>query len=196
RAAPDARARTRSGARSGGGRGMIRALLLLALVTQAPGDPEAAWRAGRFAEARALYLARLEDADAADPALLYALGNCAYRLDEPAEAVLWYRRAMHHRPWDARIRDNLRLAERRLGIAEPGGVALLAALTERTALLAAAVLQAVGLCGVVLVRRRGVRAACAGVALLGLTAIVTLAWRRFAPAPAGAVVLAPALPVH
>jgi hypothetical protein len=80
---------------------------------------ERAYAAGRFAEARALFLAALGREESEDGVLLYDVGNCEYRLGDPAKAMLLWRRAALRLPRDEGIRQNLVLAARELGVEAP-----------------------------------------------------------------------------
>lgn len=119
----------------------------------------AAYAAGDFAAAEALYRQALAAPDAAVGPLLFALGNCAYRQDRLADAVLAYRRALLRLPRDPELLFNARWTERRLG-AERLTPSLLTTLltplshvTPGELLIGAGVLQTVGLVGALLVRR-------------------------------------------
>ena len=81
-----------------------------------------AWRAGAYEIAQGRWLAALEESrmSAADlrgrerildrHALLHNLGNAAFRLERPLEAVGWYLAALRHAPRDRETRANLALA--------------------------------------------------------------------------------------
>lgn len=83
-----------------------------------------AWRAGRYELAEGRWLDVLVDLDstAADlrgrdrffdrHVLLHGLGNAAFRLDRPLEAVGWYLAALRYAPRDRETRANLSLARR------------------------------------------------------------------------------------
>ena len=78
----------------------------------------AAYRAGAYATASALWSGLLSSVDAPDARaqLLYDLGNAAYRLERPLEACAWYTGASQYWPREARVRDNLELARRAAGL--------------------------------------------------------------------------------
>jgi Tfp pilus assembly protein PilF len=134
---------------------MIGALfaLLLALAQQSETlrAAEAAYRAGRFAEAKLRCELALADPSLAPGPVLFNLGNCAYRLGRPAEALWQYRRARLHLPRDAALRANLALAERQLGLRaeQPDSIGssiagAIAGLTRRERLWLASLAQAAG----------------------------------------------------
>lgn len=52
--------------------------------------------------------------------LYYNLGNCHFRLEDPARAILYYRRAAFYIPGDADLENNLRAALAKCGISETG----------------------------------------------------------------------------
>jgi tetratricopeptide (TPR) repeat protein len=52
--------------------------------------------------------------------LYYNLGNCHFRLDDPARAILYYKRASFYIPGDVDLENNLRVARTRCGISEAG----------------------------------------------------------------------------
>lgn len=95
---------------------------LIALLQAPPLYPadlaggEAAYRAGRFADARAIFAAGLEVDDGRRGAVLYNLGNACYRLDRKAEALAHWRAADRLLPGDHEILFNLRLVARELGV--------------------------------------------------------------------------------
>ncbi len=160
---------------------MIAALLTLCLAfgsaePSAVERAERAYRAGEFATALALFEAASLAAEAPPGALLFAMGNCEYRLGHHAEAVRQYRRALRWVPRDTKVWANLRLAERQLGLdapdrRSPAAVlqSLATALTPREMLWFAVGLQCSGLVGFVLSRRRTARrSVCAAGAVVGL----------------------------
>jgi len=156
---------------------------------------ERAYRLGQFEAAMQLYEQALPRAGDRRGAVLYDLGNCAYRRERFAEAALHYRRALRLLPDSVAALHNLQLAERRLGVdAGPGAIA--AAPRGWPWLAAAFALQLAGLVGV---GRRGdtvprARRAIAAVALLGgLAAAGLVAFAQWSPPPAQAVVLQPAV---
>ena len=68
--------------------------------------------------ARDAFTAVLEKDRKVSADLLFNLGNTLFRLDQPGEAALWYRRALLLDPTDAAARQNLRLIRRRAGFIE------------------------------------------------------------------------------
>jgi len=145
----------------------------------------AAYERGEFAAARALYGEALAAPGADLGALLFGLGNCAYREGHFAEALVAYRRALLRRPRDEQLRFNAAWTADRLG-GERSPPSLIATLlsplqrfTLRELLLAAGLLQAGGLLGAFLARRSGARAAAvatAGTGVLVGVHVVFVAW--------------------
>ncbi len=172
---------------------MIAGILLLLLGLPDPALAAEAYRAGRFAEAHAFYEAALAEPGADLGPLLYNLGNCAFRLGRPAEAVLHYRRALRRMPRDPEITFNLRLASRSLDLpAQPGdgagALAFLDRLTPGEALALAAALEAAGLFGFVLFRRRpGTRRTLLVLALAGILLAARLGHALYGTDPEGVV---------
>lgn len=181
--------------------------LLLGLCLGSPSGPpdlgqaERDYRAGRFEAALRLFEAALSSPDAPQGAVLYDMGNCAFRLGRHAEAVWHYRRAALRLPGDPEVRFNLRLAQRELGLeAEAerwlaGVFAPFDSLPPWIKLCLLGVVQITGLAGLVLVRRGlAIRGGLLLLALLGLLGAVQLArdaW--FAPPPEGVVLAATGL---
>ena len=160
------------------------------------------YAARRYADARADFLRAL---DAAAPdhrgAALYNLGNCAYRLGRPAEAVWYYRRALLRDPGSKVISFNLGLAEEQLGLdfGDDLAPALRAGIERVPAAVwtvAAAVLQTLGL--VLALRskgRRRLRLVASVALLLGVSAAMVGAGATW-PAGYEGVVLEQDLPVR
>lgn len=99
----------------------ILSVLLVAGLAAAGSDwdeARAAYDAGRFTEARALY-EQLPDVGPGAAERLYNLGNTCYRLDDPGRAALAYRQAERLRPRDPDIRANARMVRRQTGAPEP-----------------------------------------------------------------------------
>lgn len=100
---------------------------------QLPSDPttEAAHllASGDAARAHELYARALAAGEHDAAALCFDLAACAHRLDRPAEAVLWYERALRVQPMHFESRANLRLVQRQLGLADraPRALATVAA---------------------------------------------------------------------
>lgn len=172
-------------------------ILLWLALSLLPGDPERAERAyreRRFAEAYALYEQALATNEYSAGALQFNLGNCAYHLEQPALAILHYRRAERTLPDDPDLQSNRRQAEAQLGL--PPQPALREDPDRRRALsLLAAALQTVGLCGAVLLTRRGARVVLLLLAGVGAAAGIA-ALQPPAAAPEAGVVLAATLDVH
>lgn len=108
--------------RAGKSIGMLGLWLLLA-AGRAAAYPEwdaarAAYDAGRFAEARALY-ERLPGRGSAEAVRLFNLGNASYRDGDAGRAMLYYRRAERLRPRDPDIRANARVVRRQTGAPAP-----------------------------------------------------------------------------
>jgi hypothetical protein len=92
----------------------------------------AAWRAGEYELARGRWLEVLAELEAHPTstrgralhfdrhALLHDLGNAAFRLERPLEAVGWYLAALRHAPRERETLGNLQLA-RRAAELEPEG---------------------------------------------------------------------------
>lgn len=79
---------------------------------------ERAYREGRYDDAAELYRAQLSDPDSPHAgAVLFNLGNCALKTDQPAAALWHYRRAALRLPGEPAIAANARRAEERLGLA-------------------------------------------------------------------------------
>jgi len=176
----------------------MTAVLLLLLFGPVDLDrAERAYGEGRFEEALELYRSALAEPGVAEGPVLYDIGNCALRLGRHAEAVLYYRRARLRMPRDPQVAFNLRFAEDRLGIDPPEpesfGAAVLAlvdALAPGDLLLLVVVLEAVGLAGLVLLRRRrGARNTMALLVLLALAGAARLGYTQWAPrSPEGVVI--------
>jgi tetratricopeptide (TPR) repeat protein len=169
-----------------------------------PAQPGAlAYAAHQFDVAFETYERALADPAAARGALLYNLGNCAYRLDRPVEATLWYRRALRYLPRDPELRFNLAFAEARLGVDNAPtslaatAAALAASFTPGELLALTAGLQALGLASLLFLRRKHLaRPLGAALVALGLLAAIPLVHEAlFGAAPEG-VVLAPDLSLH
>ncbi|HLU40373.1 MAG TPA: tetratricopeptide repeat protein [Planctomycetota bacterium] len=154
------------------------------------------YRAGDFARAHECFTTALAMPDAPHGDVLFHLGNAAFRLDRPAEALWHYRRALGHLPRDAELRANVAVVEARLGVEPPPatlGEVLLAPLARLTAgeqLGLATALQVVGVLVWFAARRRAtVRAVAAAAGLAGLALGVRVAVQQAWPQPTSAVVL-------
>jgi len=96
---------------------MKSALLFLLLLLPLHADWQAAieaFDAGNFSLAYELFLAERTDT-ASSPALEFNLGNAAFRMGDPALAVVHYRRAQWMRPGDPDVSANLERAKDLLG---------------------------------------------------------------------------------
>jgi tetratricopeptide (TPR) repeat protein len=108
------------------------ALIIVSLATFAVGEARAAdppsreqafesantaFADGRFDEARQGFAA-LAASDGASPAILYNLGNAAFRAGKPGEAILAYERALLLAPRDQDVRANLRQVRKAAGLPE------------------------------------------------------------------------------
>jgi len=195
---------------------MMAPLPLLIALLLGPGGPAGAdieagleanragnaYRAGRFEEALVRYVDLLAEPGESEGELLYNMGNCAYRLERYAEAVLYYRRALVRLPRDGEAVFNLRMAERQLNTdseaVEPFISALQAlagSFTLGEFLLLIGALQGLGLVGLVLLRRRyaahsGTTALMVVLVLVGLAGAVRLVHGKWFPGPPYGVVLA------
>lgn len=183
---------------------------LLAPVTRGQSAHEsgcAEYRAGRYAEARAHWEAALreEHADALDrAALLYNIGNAAYRSKRPLEAAGWYTAALRLAPRDEDAWHNLEFARREAGL-EPADRGDLTATARRLltvmtvgeaerVLLAALVVLGLALAWEALRGGVAAKATCWALAALVLLAAVPWCWQRahgddalvFAAQPEGA----------
>jgi tetratricopeptide (TPR) repeat protein len=176
----------------------VIALVLSLLLGLADLDrAEQAYHAGRFEEALAGFEAALSEPAAEEGALLYNMGNCAYRLGRLPDAILLYRRAQIHLPRDREVAFNLRLTEAKLGVSPPASPSLttsaariLDSLTPQEHLALVGALETVGLAGMVLLRRRraarNATAFLVVLALLGAARLARAIW--FPGAPAGVVI--------
>ena len=78
---------------------------------------QVAWEEGNYQEALDAYELSLKEQ--ATPDLLYNIGNCHYRLDEPGLAALFYHRALELNPRHPEARQNLAFLERKMGAIPP-----------------------------------------------------------------------------
>ncbi len=175
-------------------------VLRLFLCVAAPGlaEAESAYRDGRYAEALDLFAEGLDEPGAPRGAVLYDMGNCAYRLGRLAEALLHYERAALRIPRDPELLFNLRLTRRDLGLADDAAGATLGAsvaafvrsFAPEELLAAACGLETIGLGLLVLFRRRrGARNAAILVLLLAAASGGRLVQVRFFPGPPRGIVL-------
>jgi tetratricopeptide (TPR) repeat protein len=178
----------------------MKLALVCWLLAQIGGDDivaraDRAYRAGDVAQAHALYGQALATPHNDRAHVLFQLGNSAHRLGRSAEAIWCYHRAARVLPRDAERDANLALLQARLGVEPPAGnlaSALLAPLrrlhfVEQLGL--ACVLQAGGLIGFLLARRRSARCAAALLVGAGAALGVELVWRQSVPSPTHAIVL-------
>lgn len=91
--------------------------LVLSLLISVPGfsqtDPEqanSAYSSGNFEEALELYK-KLTDENGESAEIYYNIGNCYYKLNKVASAILYYERAHLLDPGDKDIRFNLEIAK-------------------------------------------------------------------------------------
>ncbi|MBQ0049189.1 MAG: tetratricopeptide repeat protein [Bacteroidales bacterium] len=78
------------------------------VISDAKELADKAYAAERYEEAVKHYLSLTQQGE--DANICYNLGNCYYRLDDIAHAILWYERAFLLSPGDGDIRHNLQLA--------------------------------------------------------------------------------------
>ena len=81
------------------------------LPEEAFGRAVTAYQAGALEEARREFLAIVEGGQLS-AALAHDLGNVSFRLGQPGQAVLWYRRALALQPWSPETLQNLRTLRR------------------------------------------------------------------------------------
>lgn len=86
---------------------MLTLTFTLSAADKAMGD--SAFANEKYAEAAKIYLSLTSDS-AESAALYYNIGNCYYRMDSIAKAVLYYEKARLLDPADKDIRSNLELA--------------------------------------------------------------------------------------
>jgi tetratricopeptide (TPR) repeat protein len=115
----------------------LASLALLAPFAAAQGTKYeqalAAYQAADYTAARELWLATLAEEGAGAPsraAVLYDLGNVAYRRKKPLEAAAWYAASLKLEPRDRDAWHNLELARREAGL-EPADRGDLSATTRR-----------------------------------------------------------------
>lgn len=87
---------------------VIACVGFLALHAQTKAEADSAYAAGRYGQAAKIYAAMLKKGVSSD--LYYNLGNCYYKTENIAGAVLNYERALLLSPGDADVRFNLELA--------------------------------------------------------------------------------------
>lgn len=174
--------------------------ILVALATQPIDDlnrADAAYKAGRYQEAYSLYETALTRPDVPQGPVFYNMGNCAFRLNRHAEAVLQFSRAQKRLPRDGAVRFNLALAERALGIERPlyesfsdALRSLADAFTPNEFLVLVSVLQTAGLVGLILFRRqRAARNAMVFLVLIALAGTARSVQIRWFPDTPDGVVL-------
>ena len=141
---------------------------------------EAAYRAGDYEKAKQSWTAMLAE-HAGDGRLEYNLGNCEYRLGNPARALWRYERAQRVLGADERVRFNLNLAQRALGLERPARASLWAAvatsfrrLTVGEFFVVGLVLEVLGLLMLLLGMRKRARGIILTAVLLLLVGISSL----------------------
>ena len=88
--------------------GLLGLVCMMPLQAQTKAEADSAYAAGKYEDAISVYTALLKKGESAD--VYYNLGNCYYRTDRIARAVLNYERAALLDPGDSDIRFNLELA--------------------------------------------------------------------------------------
>ena len=88
--------------------GLLGLVCMTPLQAQTKAEADSAYAAGKYEDAISVYTALLKKGESAD--VYYNLGNCYYRTDRIARAVLNYERAALLDPGDSDIRFNLELA--------------------------------------------------------------------------------------
>lgn len=74
-------------------------------------DARNAWKAGNYQQAIDLYQGEYPDPANTPADVLFNIGNCYHRLDQPGPAALAWRRVLASRPQHQRARQNLRFVE-------------------------------------------------------------------------------------
>ena len=87
---------------------ILAAAGMLPVQAQTKADADSAYAAGRYDEAISGYSALLEKGESAE--VYYNLGNCYYKTDHIAPAILNYERALLLAPGSSDVRFNLELA--------------------------------------------------------------------------------------
>ena len=97
---------------------MIAFLLCLCVAVGDFGEGLEAYQADRYAEARAHFEELWEESTetSSEGAVLYNLGNCAFRMGESPEAIAFYAGALRRMPHAEEPLGNLNLARRELGL--------------------------------------------------------------------------------
>ena len=83
-------------------------LVSVSAVAQDKNKADVAYAAEQYEVAAKIYEQLAKQGESAE--VFYNLGNCYYRMDDIAHAILWYERALILSPGDSDIRFNLRLA--------------------------------------------------------------------------------------
>lgn len=148
---------------------------------------QGALRDGRPAAAAEVLTGLLARASAPTGALLYDLGLCLEQTGELAQAAWHYHRARLRLPRDPWLAERLGAVDRRLGT-EAGPVAGLPWVTPGELLALAALLQGLGLAGLMLRRPRPLlRCAAFGLLLLGVLAGAALLHQQMLADPVATV---------
>lgn len=87
---------------------LLCSLCSLSLSAQSKSKADTAYAAEQYETALNIYKQLAEQGPSVE--VYYNLGNCYYRLDDIAHAILWYERAQLLSPGDDDVRFNLRLA--------------------------------------------------------------------------------------
>jgi tetratricopeptide (TPR) repeat protein len=173
---------------------MIGCVFVLSLLAQDLERAERAYRQGEFAPAMKLYEEALVERTEHRGAVLFNVGNCAYRLERYAEAVLWYERARQRLqgPALASALTNRSLAQAALGLDagaagndQQDGIGA----ADRTAVLVACLLQTGGGLAFVLARDRRRRRFGLGITAIGFGIAAQCALQQFGGEAVRAVVL-------
>lgn len=139
---------------------MLNFILIMVFCANGSDPAEKAYNTGQYGSAFTLYQQRLSQTDDCQGALLFNMGNCAFRLERYVEAVYYYKRALLRAPNDPAVQFNLNAAQQQLGLnglkAKPFGEAFLSFLnlpSPHGLLGLIALLQSISLMGLLLYPR-------------------------------------------